>query len=111
MGTAHQMGKTALCWWIETTYDWEQLITEQWQLHYPESQYWFSMQDVKFIISVVRGFVVQGREHAPDDLRVFCPNFYWQSLKNTFGDTKVYSRSLLSPAEAQVFLQGKASQK
>ena len=49
------------------------------------------MQDVKFIISVVRGFVVQGRDHAPDDLHVFCPNFYWQVLKSTFGDTKVYS--------------------
>ena len=41
---------------------WEQLITEQWQLHYP----------VKFIISMVRGFVVQGRDHAPDDLHAFC---------------------------------------
>ena len=91
--------------------DWEQLITEQWQLHYPESQYLLSMQDVKFIISVVRGFVVQGRDHAPYDLHVFCPNFYWQVLKNTFGDTKVYSSSLLSPAEAPAFLQEKASQK
>ena len=70
--------------------DWEQLITEQWKLHYPESQYLLSMQDVKFIISVIRGFVVQGRDHAPDDLHAFCPNFYWQVLKNTFGDTKVY---------------------
>ena len=83
-------------------------MTEQWQLHHPESQYLLSMQDVKFIISVVRGFVVQGRDHAPDDLRVFCPNFYWQVLKNTFGDTKVYSSSLLSPAQAQAFLQSKA---
>ena len=90
--------------------DWEQLITEQWKLHYPESQYLLSMQDVKFIISVVRGFVVQGRDHAPDDLHVFCPNFYWQGLKKTFGDTEVYSSSLLSPAEAQSFLQEKASQ-
>ena len=69
------------------------------------------MQDVKFIISVVRGFVVQGRDYAPDDLHVFCPHFYWQVLKNTFGDTKVYSSSLLSPAQAQAFLQDKASQK
>ena len=91
--------------------DWEQLITEQWKLHYPDSQYLLSMQDVKFIISVVRGFVVQGRDHAPDDLHVFCPNFYWQVLKNTFGDTKVYSSNLLSPAQAQAFLQEKASQK
>ena len=68
------------------------------------------MQDVKFIISVVRGFVSQGRDHAPDDLHVFCPNFCWQVLKNTFGDTKVYS-SLLSRAQAPAFLQGKASQK
>ena len=68
------------------------------------------MQDVKFIISVVRGFVVRGRVHAPDDLHVFCPNFYWQVLKNTFGDTKVYSSSLLSPAQAQAFLQSKSSQ-
>ena len=28
--------------------DWEQLITEQWQLHYPESQYLLCIQDVKF---------------------------------------------------------------
>ena len=90
--------------------DWEQLITEQWKLHYPESQYLFSMQDVKFIISVVRGLVVQGRDHAPNDLHVSCPNFYWQVLKNTFGDTKVYSSSLLSPAQAQAFLQEKAFQ-
>ena len=54
---------------------------------------------------------MQGRDHAPDDLRVFCPSFYWQALKNTFGDTKVYSSSLLSPAQAQAFLQSKASQK
>ena len=79
--------------------DWEQLMTEQWQLHSPESQYLLSMQDVKFIVSLVRGFVVQGRDHAPDDLHVFCPNFYWQVLKNTVGDKKVYSSSLLSPAE------------
>ena len=91
--------------------DWERLITEQWKLHYPESQYLLSMQDVKFIISIVCGFVVQGRDHAPDDLHVFSPNFYWQVLKNTFGDTKVYSSSLLSPAQAQAFLQEKASQK
>ena len=58
--------------------DWEQLITEQWKLHYPESQYLPSTQDVKSI--VVRGFVVQGRDHAPDDLHVFCPHFYWQVL-------------------------------
>ena len=69
------------------------------------------MQDVKFIISVVRGFVVQCRDHAPDDLHVYSPNFYWQVLKNTYGDTKVCPSSLLSPAEGQVFLQGKASQK
>ena len=83
--------------------DWEQLITEQWQLHYPESQYLLSMQDVKFIISVVRGFVVQGMDHAPDDLHVFCPSFCCQVLKNTFSDTKVYSSRLLSPAEALKF--------
>ena len=90
--------------------DWEKLITEQWKLRYPESQYLLSMQDVKFIVSVVHGFGVQGRDHAPDDLHVFCPNFYWQVLKNTFGHTKVYSSSLLSPAQAQAFLQEKASQ-
>ena len=38
-------------------------------------------------------------------------NFYWQVLKNTFGDTKVYSSSLLSPAQAHAFLQEKAFQK
>ena len=54
---------------------------------------------------------MQGRDHAPDDLHVFCPNFYWQVLKNTFDDTKFYSSGLASPAQAQAFLQSKASQK
>ena len=65
---------------------------------------------MKFIISVVRGFVAPVKDHAPDDLHVYRPNFYWQVLKNTFGDTKVNSSSLPSPAEAQAFLQEKASQ-
>ena len=86
-------------------------MTEHWQLHYPDSQFLLPMQEVKFIVSVVGGFVAQGRDRAPDDLHVFGPNFYWQVLKNTCGNTKVYSSSLLSPAEAQALLQGKASQK
>ena len=89
---------------------WQQRITEQWKLHHPEAQYLLSMQDVKYIISTVRGFVVQGRDHAPDDLHVFCPNFYWQVLKNTFSDTKVDSSCTVSPSQATAFLQGKASQ-
>ena len=48
--------------------DWEQLITEQWQLHYPESQHLLPMQDVKFISSVVRGFVVKGRDQYPSPM-------------------------------------------
>ena len=40
-----------------------------------------------------------------------CRDFCWQVLKNTFGDTKVYSASVLSPAQANAFLQSKASQK
>ena len=54
--------------------------------------------------------MVQGRDHAPDDLHIFCPNFYWQVLKNTFGDTEVYPSTLLSPALAQASLEAKASQ-
>ena len=52
--------------------DCEQIITEQWLLHFPEAQYLLSMQDVTYIISVVRGFVAQGIDHAPYDLHVFC---------------------------------------
>ena len=48
--------------WVDCSH---KIITGQWKLHRPESQYLLSMQDVKFIISVVRGCVVQGMFSVP----------------------------------------------
>ena len=70
--------------------DWKPFLTKQWLLQYPESQSLLSMQDVKYIISVVPRFVAHGRDHAPNDLHLSCPRFYWQVWKNMFGDPKVY---------------------
>ena len=47
---------------------------------------------------------MQGRDHAPNHLHIFCPLLYWKILKNTFGDEEVYTRSLLTPNQAQDFL-------
>ena len=52
---------------------------------------------------------MQGKDHAPDDLHVLCPNFDWQVLKNTFGDQKVYSACVLSPSQATALLQHQTS--
>ena len=63
-----------------------------------------SFDDIKYIKSILDGFVVQGRDHAPNHLHLFCPFFYWKLLKSTFGDEEVFTRSLLTPNQAQAFL-------
>ena len=50
-----------------------------------------SFDDIKYIKSVLDSFVVQGRDHAPNHLHLFCPLFYWRTLRSTFGDEAVSS--------------------
>ena len=87
-----------------TYQDWETFIRSQWSQHTISSRTPLSFDDIKYIKSVIAGYVVQGRDHAPNHLHIFCPLFYWKILKSTFGDEEVYTRSLLTPNQAQVFL-------
>ena len=84
--------------------DWETFIRSQWSQHTISSRTPLSFDDIKYIKSVIAGYVVQGRDHAPNHLHIFCPLFYWKILKSIFGDEEVYTRSLLTPHQAQVFL-------
>ena len=79
-------------------------IRDQWSQHVVSSRTPLSFDDIKYIKSVLTGFVVQGRDHAPNHLHIFCPLLYWRILKSTFGDEEVYTRSLLTPNQAQNFL-------
>ena len=84
--------------------EWRNFVCDQWSQHAISSRTPLSFDDIKYIKSVLTGFVVQGRDHAPNHLHIFCPLLYWRILKSTFGDEEVYTRSLLTPNQAQDFL-------
>ena len=86
-----------------TYQDWETFIRRQWSQH-TIAHLFLSMTSSTSSLYNIAGYVVQGRDHAPNHLHIFCPLLYWKSLKSTFGDEEVYTRSLLTPNQAQVFL-------
>ena len=59
-----------------TYHDWETFIRSQWSQHTISSRTPLSFDDIKYIKSVIDGYVVQGRDHAPNHLHIFCPLFY-----------------------------------
>ena len=77
-----------------TYQDWKNFIRDQRSQHTISSRTPLSFDDIKYIKS----------DHAPNHLHIFCPWFYWRILKSTFGDEEVYTRSRLTPDQAQVFL-------
>ena len=48
-----------------TYQDWETFIRSQWSQHTISSRTPLSFDDIKYIKSVIAGYVVQGRDHAP----------------------------------------------
>ena len=86
--------------------EWMEFLAEQWCLHAPGTKLPLSMQDVKYIREITKEcFVIQGRDHAPDHLRLFCARFYWRVLRSTFGNQNAYATSALTPSQARAFLQ------
>ena len=77
-----------------TFQDWKSFVCDQWSQHTTSSLAPVSFDDIKYVKSVLNGFVVQGRDHVPNH----------KILKSTFGDEEVYARSLLTPNHAQAFL-------
>ena len=61
-----------------------------------------------FLRQLLRGFVVHGRDHAINEMFMFCPLMYWQVVKATFGDQQVY-RSV-SPMQTEQFLLQQSQQ-
>ena len=89
--------------------EWSTFLEEQWQQHLPGSKLPLSMSDIKYIREITKEcFVIQGRDHAPDDLRLFCSRFYWCVLHQTFGGQIVYAPSSLTLSQARAVLQRQA---
>ena len=85
---------------------WIKFLEEQWRLHVPGTTLPLSMTDIKYVREITKAdFVIQGRDHAPDHLHLFCARFYWRILRSTFGDLSVYEPSVLTPTQARAFLQ------
>ena len=49
--------------------------------------------------------MVHGRDHAPEEIHVYCPLFFHHVLCKAFGDKEIYSLLLLPPAQAVQFLR------
>ena len=85
---------------------WISFLEAQWRLHAPGTKLPLSMTDIKYVREITKAdFVIQGRDHAPDHLHLFCARFYWRILRSTFGDLSVYQPSALTPSQARAFLQ------
>ena len=84
--------------------EWQEFLQEQWIQHVPYSWTSVKQDDVKFLRSMLGQFVVHGRDHALNEIHIFCPLFYWQVVCSTFGDLQVYRPVCLSPSETQQHL-------
>ena len=85
---------------------WICFLEAQWRLHVPGTKLPLSMTDIKYVRELTKDdFVIQGRDHAPDHLHLFCSRFYWRILRSTFGDLSVYEPSAFTPTQARAFLR------
>ena len=55
---------------------WICFLEAQWRLHAPGTKLLLSMTDIKYVRELTKAdFVIQGRDHAPDHLHLFCACF------------------------------------
>ena len=91
--------------------DWHQFIGEQWKFHVSAAWVTVKSKDLKFLRSLLQDFLVHGRDHAINEIFIFCPYMYWTILRNTFGDQQVYRSISLSPSQAQHYLLQQSKQR
>ena len=68
--------------------DWSNFITEQWPLHSQSAWVLVKKKDIMFLKQLLRGFVVHGRDHAINEMFIFCPFMYWKVVRATLGINK-----------------------
>ena len=82
---------------------WHHFVASQWNLH---SQFaWTTVKKRDLVyLRQLQGFVIHGRDHAINEIFIFCPYINWKVVKATFGDQQVYRSITLSPMQTQQYL-------
>ena len=91
--------------------DWQQFIGEPWQFHVSAAWVTVKSKDLKLLRSLLQDFLVHGRDHAINEIFIFCPYMYWKVLRTTFGDQQVYRSISLSPSQTQQYLFQQSKQR
>ena len=68
--------------------DWHQFIGEPWKSHVLAAWVTVKSKDLKFLRFLLQDFLVHGRDHAINEIFIFCPYMYWKILRNTLAINK-----------------------
>ena len=89
---------------------WSSFVTRQWPYHVQAAWITIKKKDIMFLRQLLRGYVVHGRDHAINEMFMFCPLLYWQVVKATYGDQQVYRTVSMSPMQTEQFLLQQSQQ-
>ena len=89
---------------------WDTFVASQWSLHNQFAWTMVKHKDLKFLRQLLQGFVIHGRDHAINEIFIFCPFMYWKVVKATFGDQQVYRSITFSPIQTQQYLLQQSKQ-
>ena len=92
------------------SWEWDTCTRLQWTLHVQSAWTTVKKKDLMYLRQLLRRFVVHGRDHAINEIFIFCPFMYWKVVRATFGDQQVYKASTVSPMQSQQFLLQQSKQ-
>ena len=74
----------------EIVVDWERFVEEQWPMHLQAASHRFTFQDVCRVKTQLRSLVCHCRDHAYQQVMVYCPDLFHRGVRATFEDKDVY---------------------
>ena len=84
--------------------EWSCFLREKWKEHIPGAKLPLSIADVKFVREPTKEiFIIQGRDHAPDHLHLFCAPVFTGAFYVPHSATRTYSPVRFSAFSSQSF--------
>ena len=91
----------------EIKVQWERFVEEQWPMHLHAASHRFTFQDACRVKQHLRHVVCHSRDHAYQQVMVYCPDLFHKGARATFEDQDVYEELPYLP---QVYRQSDAKQ-
>lgn len=91
----------------QVVHDWESFVEEQWPMHLRAVSHRFTFKDVCRVKQHLHRLVCHSRDHAYEQVMVYCPDLFRKGVRATFEDTDVYEELPFLP---QVYRQTDAKQ-